>query len=238
MVILGTAVFCLAYYLTISLKMKKWNSTFAGFWPGAGAGCILLYLAYAYGSDRIKLAAVGSFSIALFVFAAVEIRILAGMREEKNTDCPYIIVLGAQIRGTAVTDSLRRRLDRGAGYLFLHPDTRVIVSGGQGKGEDVTEAQAMEDYLIRAGISPSRIIKEDRSVSTRENLAFSKKLIPDLRQPAGIVTNQFHMFRAKCWARREGFLRPAALPAGCSRILLLNYLTREFFAVWKMWIFR
>ncbi len=236
--ILAAAVFCLAYYLIICMAMGKWKSTFAWFWPGAGAVCLLGHAAALAGPSWLELAVESSFSIALFVFAVVEMRILLGMRPDREADCPFIIVLGAHIQGTKVTGSLSRRLEAAVTYLESHPGTAVIVSGGMGKGEAITEAGAMEAYLRAKGISPERILKEDRSTSTRENFAFSSAFIPDKTEPVGVVTNNFHMYRAKEYARRTGYKNPRAIPASSSAVLFLNYAVREFFAVWKMWIFR
>ena len=236
--ILAAAVFCLAYYLIICKAMGKWNSTFAGFWPGAGAACLLGHAAVIAGPRWLRLAVESSFSIALFVFVLVEIRILRGMRPDRETDCPFIIVLGAQIRGTEVTVSLRRRLDTAISYLKEHPGTMAVLSGGQGREEAVSEARAMGEYMRARGISQARLILEERSTSTRENFAFSSPLIPDRTAPVGIVTNSFHMYRAKEYARRTGYQNPRAIPAPSGQVLFLNYMTREFFAVWKMWICR
>ena len=107
--ILAAAVFCLAYYLIICMAMGKWKSTFAWFWPGAGAVCLLGHAAALAGPSWLELAVESSFSIALFVFAVVEMRILLGMRPDREADCPFIIVLGAHIQGTKVTGSLSRR---------------------------------------------------------------------------------------------------------------------------------
>lgn len=238
MVMLAAAALCLLYYLLISAAMRKWNSTFAGFWPGAGAVCLAGHMAVTWGPRRLALAVWCLFLIALFVFAAVELLILTGMREEGGDDCPVILVLGAQIRGRAVTVSLRRRLDRAAAWLERHPGGRVIVSGGRGKGEEITEAAAMAAYLEERGIDRERILLEDASTTTWENLLFSKRYIEDTDGPVGIVTNNFHMYRAKAYARRAGYRDPRGLPAPCGRVLFLNYMTREFFAVWKMWIAR
>ena len=174
----------------------------------------------------------------LLKIPVVEMRILLGMRPDREADCPFIIVLGAHIQGTKVTGSLSRRLEAAVTYLESHPGTAVIVSGGMGKGEAITEAGAMEAYLRARGISPERILKEDRSTSTRENFAFSSAFIPDKTEPVGVVTNNFHMYRAKEYARRTGYKNPRAIPASSSAVLFLNYAVREFFAVWKMWIFR
>ena len=69
--ILAAAVFCLAYYLIICMAMGKWKSTFAWFWPGAGAVCLLGHAAALAGPSWLELAVESSFSIALFVFAVV-----------------------------------------------------------------------------------------------------------------------------------------------------------------------
>ena len=106
-----------------------------------------------------------------------------------KTDC--IIVLGAQVKGIKITDSLKRRLDRAVRYLREFPETKVIVSGGKGPGEDITEADAMGDYLISCGIDPGRIVRENRSASTRENLRYSGKYTDPEHDSVGIVTNGF-----------------------------------------------
>ena len=91
--------------------------------------------------------------------------------EDTRSGTRWIIVLGAQVRGRKITDSLKRRLDSALEYLKEHPDVHVIVSGGQGNDEEVTEAYAMAQYLERAGIDCRRIIQEDASVNTLENLS-------------------------------------------------------------------
>lgn len=163
---------------------------------------------------------------------------MAGMRPSKETELSYVIVLGAQIQGRRVTDSLMRRLDRARLYLKDHPETKVIVAGGQGKGEDTTEAEAMEGFLVVQGIAKERIFREDQSRTTKENLLFAARLLPDMNVPVGIVTNNFHMYRAVRFAKQAGYGRIYRIPAGCHGILFLNYMVREFFAVLKMWIVR
>ena len=119
-----------------------------------------------------------------------------------------LIVLGAAVHGDRVTWVLSNRLDTAADYLAAHPDTLCVVSGGKGNGEDVTEASAMQKYLIeRKGIAADRILVEDRSASTKENFAFSKALIEErLGKDASIafVTTDFHVFRAGRVAKKTG----------------------------------
>ena len=81
-------------------------------------------------------------------------------------------------------------------YLEQYPETKAVVSGGQGKGEDITEAEAMAVYLEQQGIDRNRISQEDSSTSTWENMKNSGRMIGDLEQPAAVVTNNFHLYRA------------------------------------------
>lgn len=148
----------------------------------------------------------------------------------------WIIVLGAQVRGRKITDSLKRRLDCASEYLKEHPDVHVIVSGGQGKDEEVTEAYAMARYLECEGLDRRRIVQEDVSVNTLENLKFSRNLIADVDTPVGIVSNNFHVYRGCVYAKRAGFKEPFPIPASCHPLLFPNYFVRECFAVWKLWL--
>ena len=160
-----------------------------------------------------------------------------GMVPRGQKEYDYLIILGAHVEGRKITDSLYRRLNKALIYLKAHPGTRAVVSGGQGTGEDVTEAQAMEDYLITQGIASYRIIKEEASTTTQENLKFSKRYMNCGEADVGIVSNNFHLYRACAYARRLGYGHPYPLAASCHPALLVNYMVRECFAVWKMWLF-
>ena len=156
----------------------------------------------------------------------------------RKKNCRYLIVLGAQIRGERITDSLKRRLDAALLYHQVCPSVKIIVSGGQGKGEDVSEAYAMAQYLREHEVKDEQIMLEDQSRTTRENLRFSKAYLEELKTPVGIVTNNFHLFRALLIGRSEGYENLTGIAAGCNRILFLNYMVREFFAVVWPWIQR
>ena len=131
----------------------------------------------------------------------------AAKRADK-IDADALIVLGAAVHGDKVTWVLSTRLDTAAEYLDAHPDTVCIVSGGQGDGESVTEASAMQKYLVeRKGIDPARILIEDRATSTLENFDFSKALIEenlDDQARIAFVTTDFHVFRAGRVAEKAG----------------------------------
>ena len=96
------------------------------------------------------------------------------MKIKNNLD--YIIVLGAHVDGTRLSMALLERTRRALQYLENNPDTKAVLSGGQGRGEAVSEAKAMYDYLTGHGISRERLILEERSTNTKENLDFSLEM--------------------------------------------------------------
>ena len=165
--------------------------------------------------------------------------------EEDNAAVPVdaIIVLGAGVNGETPSLTLRTRINAAADYMALHPDVPVVLSGGQGSGERITEAECMRRELWSNSESwNQRYLLEDRSTSTAENFAFSKEV---LRQHGinadtaviGVVTNDFHCFRAKLIAQREGLQTVsvgAELPWWW---LTANYYVREAFALVKTLIF-
>lgn len=162
--------------------------------------------------------------------------------QENPSDCDYLIVLGAGVNGTVPSLTLRERLDAAYGYLQAHPETVCIVSGGQGPGEEITEAECMADWLINKGIAPERILLEDQATSTRENLAFSKALAESHRQSqvytVGIVSSEYHLFRAALMANEQE-ISPILVPARTKWVSLrINYYLREIAAVWYYLVFR
>lgn len=239
MIFLLCGILCLLYYAALCAALRKWDSTFSRFWLLCG---IIFLICRYIDADRMEIVRLYGKLLPVFaagaavVFVWTEILIIRGMSARGDDIYPSLIVLGAQVDGKRITDSLQRRLDRAVKYLEEHPDACVIVSGGRGNGEEITEAEAMEGYLLEKGIEGKRIRKEDRSRTTKENLIFSQAYIEDMEQPIGIVSNNFHLYRAVCYARKEGYGAPCPLAADCHPLLLPNYMVREFFAVWKMWL--
>jgi uncharacterized SAM-binding protein YcdF (DUF218 family) len=140
-----------------------------------------------------------------------------------------VIVLGAGVRGETVSYTLQRRLNAAAEYYSRNPNAVICVTGGQGAGEHITEAEAMSRYLLNAGIPPERIIKEDKATNTYENLMFSK-IILDARFPDGwsavTVTNNFHCFRAELLANKIGF-NPSHIGTPTYAVLIVPSYLRE-----------
>lgn len=157
------------------------------------------------------------------------------MAEAKGSGCEdadYLIVLGAGVNGSDPSKSLQERIDAAAEFALSDPDCMVIVSGAQGPGEDISEAEAMRRALTSAGIDESRVIMEDRATGTDENLAYSLELIRRLGdEPAektiAVCSSEYHLYRAKKLAASLGF-NAETVPAKTEYISLrANYILRE-----------
>ncbi len=144
----------------------------------------------------------------------------------------YILVLGCRVNedGSGST-SLNSRLDK-AIEIARESDIKIIVSGGQGSDEPISEAQYMYNYLIENEIDSSRIILEDKSTSTLENIKYSSKYINN-NEKGVIITNDFHIFRTHMIANRfklNTYLEPVKVPFSNSNL-------REVLALYKSIIF-
>ena len=147
-----------------------------------------------------------------------------------------MIVLGAKVNGMSPSLSLQSRINTAARYLKENEKTIVaIVSGGQGPDEDISEAEAMRQGLVAQGIGAERIIIEDKSTSTYENMRFSKKLIPSGLDRGLLVTNDYHLYRAHLLAKQEG-LDVTGLPAKTPRVTLVKSYVREYLAILKWYV--
>ena len=151
----------------------------------------------------------------------------------EDVECDAIIVLGAQVRESGPSVVLRYRLDAAVEYLNKYPDTKCIVSGGQGYNEPCKEAKAMYDYLVQQGIDSERIIQEPEATNTLENLEYSKQFCDCENDRVGIVTNGFHSFRSSLLAKKAGYQNVVRIAAGSVPLYLPSNVLRECLAVWK-----
>lgn len=231
----GIGIGCLFYYGFIRYYTGKWNSTFAGFWVFMGLLHLCGVFFWSSLPEILRKVCEGVLAAGWLLFIVTEFQIYQGMKQSPQSHAAYLIVLGARVNGKQITNSLMRRLDAAYFYLCDNPQTKVIVSGGQGRGEDLTEAEAMAENLSMRGIDSSRILREDQSASTEENLRLSRKLIPEIKEdrdpPVVLVTNDFHLYRALLLGKQTGYQKLSGLPASSSPALQLNYLVREFFAI-------
>jgi len=165
--------------------------------------------------------------------------VISGMRQSPKRDCPTLIVLGCQVRGSSPSLLLYYRIEAAAEYLTEHPDAVAVLSGGQGPGEQISEARCMYQGLVRRGIDPSRLYMEDRSTVTRENLKFSTALMAEngLQGPVVIVSNDFHIYRAMLMAEDQG-IDAEALSARSAWYSIPTYVLREALALIKYRVFQ
>lgn len=228
----AAGVFCLIYYLVICRYVGRWNATFSRFWLICGGFCIFYGAVQKQLPKEAEWMVLAVWTVFWLAVISVWIRMLAFRRQKSVGRLQYLIVLGARVDGTRITSSLKLRLDRACTYAHRDGDVQVVVSGGQGKGEDLSEAEAMAKYLICHGIERDRIILEDRSSTTQENLRFTACIVPEIREKStGIVTNSFHSYRAWLLGRQEGYRVLSSVPARSEPVLFLNYLLREALAV-------
>ena len=175
------------------------------------------------------------------VFGCVEGLLLShGEADNDALPAEAAIVLGAGVNGETPSLILHSRIEAAADYLKRHPHTVAILSGGQGEGENISEAECMRRELVRRGIPQERLLLEERSTSTAENFAYSKELLEELGlsgTTVAVITSDFHCFRAHLIAQRAG-LSVIDIPAESPYALLnANYYVREAFALGKTLIF-
>lgn len=180
-------------------------------------------------------------SMLLASFILIESLLLYNTKDSVPSQVDYLIILGAGLNGDQLSWTLWERVDKGLRILQDNREMKVVVSGGQGPGEWITEAEAMQRYLVEQGITKERILKEEKSTSTMENFRYSRVLLEqqpnyDPTVPVLVITNDFHMLRSKLLARRNG-LTPVGVPSPTPWYLRPNVYLREYFAVVKSLIF-
>ena len=168
---------------------------------------------------------------AVYVLALMTVYLLSAALNlfhlKKRREADYIIVLGAGVIGTRVTPLLAARIDKGIELLHDNPNAVLIMSGGQGPGEDIAEGEAMARYAEQKGVDMGKIIVEGKSTSTEENLLFSRGLMSRDRSRVIVVTTAYHVFRALLLAKQQG-LKCIGFGAKTKWYFTLNALIREF----------
>ncbi len=148
-----------------------------------------------------------------------------------------VIVLGCQIRGSVPSMTLVQRSDMAVKYLEEHPNAIAIAAGGQGADEDLSEGQCIYNLMTEKGIEGSRIIIEDKSASTDENIANAKRIMDEKKidPNVAIVTSEYHEYRASLICKKNG-LTASSVPAPSSPRGKPTFFTREVFGVWAQWL--
>ena len=242
------AALALAGMLLIAVRM--WGMRFSGFLLLGAAALLALALWLDRWARRSKagwwwrLAFRAAAGLVLVPLVLIEGVVIAeGHREAAEKTPDAVIVLGAGVNGTSPSLSLKTRLDAALSYLEAHPDIPVVLTGGQGYGEDITEAACMYDYLTARGVEPERLILEEDASNTAENFEFSAPLLEAAGVEIGtdtvaVVTNDFHIARSRLIAAKKGYGVTYGVGAPIPwPHLEVNYYLREAFAVVKSVLF-
>ncbi len=224
---------------------RVWGLRFSGFllW-GLAAALILSAALDRLAADRggaWKAVRKGFYALAalgLIVLCCAEGFVISrGNRGSEGPPADAVIVLGAGVNGKTPSLVLRTRLEAALAYAKAHPDLPIAVTGGQGYGEELTEARCMYDWLVERGVDPRRLILEEAAASTSENFALSRPLLQASGVDVGeavvaVVSNDFHLARAELLAERQGYGETVGVPAKLPwRHLSINYYLREAFGV-------
>ena len=204
-----------------------------------GSFCRLISKLWGKVPTRVLVITAAVFLAAGFIYAGILSFKMYRAQENAPDDTELIVVLGCQVKGTRPSRMLRRRLDVTLEAMEKHPDAVCVVSGGQGYGEKISEAKAMHDYLISKGADESRILMEDKSTSTFENIKFTFEMTDQLGygRDITIVTDGFHQYRASLIAKQEGAGRITAYSAHTEPRYLLTFWVREWLGLTYFWIF-
>ncbi len=228
---------CLAYCIGI-LRRKAAGTRFFLIWFVLAALFALAGIFLQKGwmdrmSDGMKTASLTALFLAVALGLGGAGLILTGFGAKGERGLSWIIVLGAQLKENGPSLALKKRLDTAAEYLRENPETFCVVSGGRGYNEPMSEAEGMYAYLVSKGISPERIRREEKSRNTRQNLFFSRKLVPAGIEKAGIVTSDFHVYRSVRLAKNCGFPGAVGISAPSGLYFLPNNMLREILGIFK-----
>ncbi len=177
--------------------------------------------------------------IGIICFSVTLVSMLSAS-ETNAQDQNTIIVLGCSVRGTTPSFTLKARINAAYNYMVSNPNSVAVLSGGQGSGESITEAQCMFDILTENGIAPSRLYLEESSTNTNENITYSKKVIEEnnLDTDIAIVTSDYHLKRATMICKKNGFESVRRISAPSTRFDKPTFYLRDMLGVVKEFIIR
>lgn len=190
---------------------------------------------YSYPTGRVLIIIFfGLFTIFLALFFITLYKIINAIKCNAKNETT-VIVLGCRVKGRVPSKALVKRCHTAAEYMKTNKKAAAILSGGQGDDEDISEAECMFRSMTSYGINRDKLIKEEKSTSTYENMLYSKQIIDtlNLSENIAVATSEYHMLRAKMYAQKVS-LNPYSLPAKSIPILRVPYFTREVFGIWYM----
>ena len=210
---------------------------------------------------RLPVSLVTLCGAGLVIMLMLQFLIIGKVPQVADSDLEYVIVLGASVKGEKPGRTLELRLDKAAEYALQNPETIMILSGGRSAGQTETEAEVMKRYLLEKGVKDEQMILETNSTSTVENIAYSRMIIdvlrkqkqehhqderalpaylpsvmmqrPDHSREIGILTSNFHLYRALQVAKKQGMTKVSGIASPSDRILFLHFCFRDGLAVLK-----
>lgn len=196
-----------------------------------GAAIIFIALMFTKLAKWLKITIISCLSLVI-VFSSF--LVIYGQTDNVTYKEDAAIVLGAAVHGKTPSLTLKKRLDKAVEYHKQNPNTIIVVSGGQGNGEDISEAEAMKTYLVEQGVAADKIIKEDNSTSTIENFTFSKEILDkhfNKDYATCFITNEYHVLRAADCAKNVGLDDISHLHSNTNSSYLISGSLRECLAV-------
>ncbi len=211
--------------LGVTYNNRWFSSLLRHLWSSAGGRAVIVGA-----SLVIMAAAVYVSALSVLMYRALD---------KQPGDSRVVVVLGCQVKGTRPSLMLKRRLDAAKNLLESDSGLVCVVSGGKGTGEDISEAQCMKEYLVSCGIDEDRVIMEDRSTTTYENLKFTRDILDErgLGRDIIIATDAFHEYRASLLAKKLGYSSTSACPAFTKFRYLPTYWVREWIGLTHYFIF-
>ena len=264
-ILIGLAALCAVYFVVIVLYAGI-GTSFAFIWLFFSALLLLLvYGRWYYEKNRsqippwVPVSIVTTCLLGLVSLVVTCALVFLGAAASDHPGLDYVIVLGARGKEHTVSDTLKKRLDKAIEYTEKNPDTILVLSGGKGPGEQESEASVMYRYLAYNGVNPEKMLLEERSVSTVENIAYSKVLIDrhielerQMRPPLmpqkvpgrylvaadrpaeiGILTSNYHIFRARLTAEKWGLENVYGISADSDPVLFVHLCVREWASIIK-----
>ena len=227
---------CVVYGLMVaSIGSGTW---FFAVWLALGVFFILLFAACVTGfwqrlPGLVHAALYGIGGIFVIAFLVFSVYVVPHFDDRGPDGLDYLLVLGAQVYKDGPSAALSYRLETACFYLKQNPDTVCIVTGGKGTNEPDTEAAVMKTWLVQHGIAAERILTEDTSRSTVQNIRNSMAIADLHNARVGIVTNNYHVNRAVAIAEKQGLPHVFGIAADSSALFLPNGMLREFLGTVK-----
>ena len=211
----GLLFWCAAGVLVVFALLERWKGKYR--WAAWLRRLVLLALAAGFA-----------------FFAVLEVWVVSWSGTDWDAEPEAMVVFGAGLNGAAPSLSLTSRLEAALAYAEDWPEIPIVVSGSQGRGEDISEARCMYEWLPARGVPPERIILEEQADNTRENIGYSLALLSERGIDAGdgvaVVSSGYHLCRASMYMPGNMVPVAARMPA---RYLPLevNYYIREAFGI-------